>query len=183
MRTFISYFLICLVLSILTSCHKSGDNITLENFELYKSDLDSLVNLFKSSIPSEISEENKVFFSLDRGNESISIAIDGYTNGKRNICGGYSIKKGGKEYKEALAYLGWTETKVDSIQSLLKKVKCTTISTGIYKYFDVEICNFYDLDYKPYSYSYLHVKPNVCLDTTEVKPILISPRGDQFTIR
>ena len=172
-----------MTINFLTACGGNGDNITLENFELYKSDLDSLVNLFKSSIPSEISEENKVFFSLDRKNESISIAIDGYTNGKRNICGGYSIKKGGKEYKEALAYLGWTETKVDSIQSLLKKVKCITISTGIYKYFDVELCNFYDLDYNSYSYSYLHVKPNVCLDTTDIKPILISPCGDQFTIQ
>ena len=183
MRKFTSFLLICLALSTLASCSEGGNNITLENFELYKSDLDRLVNLFKSSIPSEIREEKKVFFCLGREDESISIAIDGYTNGKRNIRGGYSIKKGGKEYKEALAYLGWTETKVDSIQSLLKKVKCTTISTGIYKYFDVELCNFYDLDYKPYSYSYLHAKPNVSLDTTDIKPILISPCGDQFTIR
>lgn len=183
MRKFILFFLICLSLNALTSCGAGGDNITLENFELYKSDLDNLVSLFKNSIPSEIREEKKVFFSLGREDESISIAIDEYANGKRNIRGGYSIKKGGKEYREALTDLGWTEAKVDSIKSLLKKVKCTTISTGIYKYFDVELCNFYDLDYKPYSYSYMHVKPNVDLDTTDIKPVLISPCGDQFTIR
>ena len=123
MRKFTLFLLICLALSTLASCSEGGNNITLENFELYKSDLDSLVNLFKSSIPSEIREEKKVFFCLGREDESISIAIDGYTNGKRNIRGGYSIKKGGKEYKEALAYLGRTEAKVDSIQSLLKESK------------------------------------------------------------
>ena len=52
--------------------------------------------------------------------------------------------------------LGWNYSKVDSIRNMLQRIKCTTIRTVDYKYFDIEIYNSSNL-----SYSYLHLKHSI----------------------
>lgn len=61
-----------------------------------------------------------------------------------------------KNFNLLLKNLGWNYSKVDSIRNMLQRIKCNTIRTVDYKYFDIEIYDSSNL-----SYSYLHLKHSI----------------------
>ena len=77
-------------------------------------------------------------------------------NGERVTQKANSQRLDNKNFNLLLKNLGWNYSKVDSIRNMLQRIKCNTIRTVDYKYFDIEIYNSSNL-----SYSYLHLKHSI----------------------
>ena len=117
-----------------------------------------VTNLFNNSIPINLKKENYVNFNINDKNNSVDIIIISkkVINGERVTQKANSQRLDNKNFNILLKNLGWNYSKVDSIRNMLQRIKCNTIRTVDYKYFDIEIYNSSNL-----SYSYLHLKHSI----------------------
>ena len=137
-----------ILLQLLQSCDysKSRDVLWMKkNFENNAELFFDVTNLFNNSIPINFKKENYVNFNI---NDKI--------NGERVTQKANSQRLDNKNFNLLLKNLGWNYSKVDSIRNMLQRIKCNTIRTVDYKYFDIEIYNSSNL-----SYSYLHLKHSI----------------------
>lgn len=148
-----------------------------ENFENNAEIFLDVTNLFNNSIPINLKKENYVIFNIN-DNNSIEIALINkkVINGERATKKANSLKSDNKNFNQLLESLGWSHSKTDSIRNMLQRIKCNTIRTVDYKYFDIEIYDSSNL-----SYSYLHLKHNV--ESSDIKTISNNSKyGNQFSI-
>ena len=105
-----------------------------------------------------LKKENYVNFNINDKNNSVDIIIISkkVINGERVTQKANSQRLDNKNFNLLLKNLGWNYSKVDSIRNMLQRIKCNTIRTVDYKYFDIEIYNSSNL-----SYSYLHLKHSI----------------------
>ena len=137
-----------MLLQLLQSCDysKSRDVLWMKkNFENNAELFFDVTNLFNNSIPINLKKENYVNFNINDKNNSVDITQ------KAN-----SQRSDNKNFNLLLKNLGWNYSKVDSIRNMLQRIKCNTIRTVDYKYFDIEIYDSSNL-----SYSYLHLKHSI----------------------
>ena len=129
-----------------------------KNFENNAELFFDVTNLFNNSIPINLKKENYVNFNINDKNNSVDIIIISkkVINGERVTQKANSQRLDNKNFNLLLKNLGWNYSKVDSIRNMLQRIKCNTIRTVDYKYFDIEIYNSSNL-----SYSYLHLKHSI----------------------
>lgn len=138
---------------------KSRDVLWMKkNFENNAELFFDVTNLFNNSIPINLKKENYVNFNINDKNNSVDIIIISkkVINGERVTQKANSQRLDNKNFNLLLKNLGWNYSKVDSIRNMLQRIKCNTIRTVDYKYFDIEIYNSSNL-----SYSYLHLKHSI----------------------
>ena len=181
MRKLISVFIILIILSLHLSCDSSKrDNLIMlkENFEQHNEVFFSLTNLF-NSIPLSLRKDNSIIFSIDNDKDGVEIVIQGkkIVNGKAAIHKSCSLEKDQENFNQMLKDLGWTKATVDSLQNMLRLIKCNSIRTVDYKYYDVEIYN----NSTDLTYSYLHIKPNTNFSDINILSDT-SKYGNQFSI-
>lgn len=149
-----------------------------DNFEKNDSIFYEVTNLFNGSIPDSIKKDSYITLSVNKADDCVEITLtdkivtDGAI-GTKTVC---SSKEDPVEYKHILHTLTLTDSTVDSIQKMLNQIKCTTIRTVDYKYYDVELYNTQNL-----KNSYLHLKPDQTSE--DIIPITTSSEyGRQFSI-
>lgn len=170
-----------ILLQVFLSCNynRSCDVLWMkENFENNADAFFEVTNLFNNSIPINLKKENYVIFNINDKNNCIEITLINkkVINGERVTQKASSLKSDNKNFNQLLVSLGWSRSKADSIRNILQSIKCNTIRTVDYKYFDIEIYNSSNL-----SYSYLHLKHGV--EFSNIKIISTNSKyGNQFSI-
>lgn len=170
-----------ILLQLLLSCNYSKSRDVLWMKENFKNNAElffDVTNLFNNSIPINLKKENYVIFNINDKNNSIEISIINkkVINGERVTKKANSLKSDNKKFNQLLESLGWSHSKADSIRNMLQRIKCNTIRTVDYKYFNIEIYNSSNL-----SYSYLHLKHSV--ESSNIKTISNNTKyGNQFSI-